>query len=389
MMVTRCIKRSCWLSIGIMVLLFVGLISAIVVKTVRKGYVCDTLYNATKTEIMKCKFEVALKTGYETFSDLFEYYDKTVNITGTQKQPQIQPQPSRKKRRLQESQDVSPFQLRSYKGFIDCLSDSNCGVVSKCYYNLDINEKYDSVAKRINGSVFVIKNYVPYHVDYFWDVYGCSAGENIDKIQHVRLAPNSAIHVDSLCYGVHTIRLYVDPNQYVYQEGEEEGEGSGYFTNASSLSQNPRIDELEPIFTTLSSSLECSKTQSCRYLSDVCFGKPDASDRCNNYRMACNYFSDVDESAKNYCLQDCFYLHHSACIPPNATLKSEALVQWVCRGGGIEGSSVDGHINSGPIIVVSVSFCTVVVMLVGTCVSLHSHKRKLMLADMSKNAEYF
>lgn len=397
MFVCRCIKNTFWLSVGIMFILFIGFVSTVVVKTVRKGYVCDTLYNATKAEILKCKAEVAMKTGYDTLSDLFDYYDKNVNITGTQKTPVVPKPPSvpdddndkednqTTKRHAFEISADAPVKLRSYKNFIDCMSDSNCGIISKCYYDLNINEKYNSNVEHINGSVFVIKNYVPYHVDYFWDVYGCGEGgeETASKVFHARLSPNSAVHVDSLCYGVHTMRLYVDPNQYVY------GEGVKLYTNASTLSDNPTIDELEPILTVLSSNLECSRAQSCRYLSDVCFAKSDTSDRCETYRMACNYFSDVDESAKDYCLQDCFYMHHPTCIPPNATLKTESLVQWVCRGGGIEGSPVDGNINSGPIIALSVLFSTACVMLVGTCVSLHTYKRKLMAAEKATISNYF
>lgn len=381
MIVCNAIKKIFWLSVGIMFLLFIGFVSTIVVRTTREDYMCDTLHNATKFEIVGCEVEIAMRNGYEVLGDLFNYYDKNTNITGTQSTTDVENEdkshenpdhtPIEKKR---NELTLSSTALRSHRDFIECISNSDCGIVPKCYYDLSVNKKYNLPIDNINGSIFIIKNYVPFHVDYFWDAHGCDniIKNNLPKLNHVRLTPNSAVYIDSLCIGVHTLQLYIDPNQTVSSED------SKMYTNISSLASNPNLNDLEPISTVLSSNLECAKQQACRYLNTVCFSNIDESERCEYYGAACNYFTDTDESAKNYCLQDCFYLHHPTCIPPNATLKSESIVQWVCQGGGIEGSSVDGNINTGPVIALAVAFSTAVVMLVGTCVSLHSQKRKLV-----------
>lgn len=361
-----------------MFLLFAGFVSTIVVRTVRKGYICETVPNTTKMEVLKCKGEIAFENGYVVLRDLFEYYDRNVNITGSQQTSQNNTPPLEvpfTSKRSTEELPIFPIKLKSYKSFIDCISDSNCGIVSKCYYNLNINEAFRINSTNVNGSIFVIKNYVPFYVDYFWDVYGCVDNPNSD-VYHARMAPNSIIYLDSSCVGTHTLRLYVDPNQYVYEDNNNQ-----LYTNTSSLALSPTIDELEPILTVLASNIECARLQTCRYLNNVCFSTSDNIIRCEQYRAGCNYFTDLDETAKEYCLQDCFYLHHPNCIPPNTTLKSEALVQWVCRGGGLEGSSVDGEIHSGPVIALSLLFTTSMVVLIGTCTSLHTYKRKLMVAE--------
>jgi hypothetical protein len=274
MPIVSAFKKICWTSVAIAVLLFVGLISIIVVKTTEKTSVCEKLANISKYEVLKCKGALAYDSSKETMENLFQFYDENTNVTGTQK-PKPKPEPEPKKnpsngdsRRKIKKRTPETYNLIEYEPFLKCLTDVNCGIISKCAYDIEykttrhsniINqshiEKDGAYMTNVYGSLYVIKNYVPYIVDYYWFIVGIN--DEIIKqygnktLHKVRMQPNSALYIDSRIISNHHIQVYLDERQTITTDGEK------YQTNVLELSGVTDSTSLNGMSTITSPGVEC------------------------------------------------------------------------------------------------------------------------------------
>lgn len=397
MPVVSLFKRACWFSVAVAVLLFIGLLSIIIIKTNNKSSQCNALTNATKFDVLKCKGELAYDSSKETMESLFNFYDENTNITGTQ-----QTKPPQKRttddRRI-EKKTISPetHVLTEYEPFLKCLTDVNCGIVSKCAYDIeykttnptptpigeddnttDTTAHTDAYMTNVYGSLYIIKNYVPYIVDYYWIIIG---DEEEIKKQHgnttlhkVRMQANSALYIDTRIVSKHHVKVYFDERQTITTDGVR------YQTNLLELPNLTDDAKLNGMSTITSPGVECQKYQACKYLSGVCFANNLGGTRCYKYQEACKFFYDSDRSVKDYELVDYFYTYYPSCIPPNATINPNEISDWVCRGGGISGSGV-GTISSTPVIVLSLLLCASIVAHVTIGFSYYKFKRTINNTD--------
>jgi|694.fasta_scaffold48055_2 hypothetical protein len=387
MPVVSFIKKSCWVSVAVAIILFVGLISIIVVKTNRNGSKCEGVRNASKFDILKCKGELAYDSSKETLENLFDFYDENTNITGTQ-QSHPAPSPNNENHRKKRDIGTTSFKLVEYEPFLKCLTDVNCGIISKCMYDIEYASQTDGMLKNnskidvIYGSLYVIKNYVPYAVDYYWMIIGNNA-EIYEKygnktLHKVRMQPNSALYIDSRLISKHHIKVYFDERQEIITDGEH------YKTNVHELPNIVDNGFLSGLSTINSPGIECQKYQACKYLTGVCFANDLNGDRCYEYQDACRFFYDADRSVKDYELIDYFYTYYPSCVPPNATINPEEISDWVCKGGGISGSSV-GHINSTPVVVLSLLLFASITVHVAAVYAYYNFKKKIINYDPSFN----
>lgn len=397
-------KKICWFSVAVAVLLFVGLISIIVVKTNEKTSVCEKFINVSKYEVLKCKGSLAYDSSKETMENLFQFYDQNTNVTGSQKknrEPEPEPQPSpkdAKNRKRDDKKSPETHLLIEYEPFLKCLTDVNCGIISKCAYDIEYKttrqpnsvnqskiEKDGGYMTNVYGSLYIIKNYVPYTVDYYWFIVGVNddiAKQYGNKTLHkVRMQPQSAMYIDSRIISNHHIQVYLDERQTITTDGEK------YKTNILELSEVKDSASLNGMSTINSPGVECQKYQACKYLSGVCFANDLGDDRCYTYQDACRFFYDSDRTVKDYELVDYFYTYYPSCIPKNATINPTEISDWVCKGGGISGSDV-GKISSTPVIVLAILLSTSFVVHVACFYSFYKFKRTLGQLDTPYDVDY-
>ena len=267
---------------------------------------------------------------------------------------------SENKRHLQQYNN-KPEEISQDPKFIQCISQNKCGLQNKCSFKVQLpkvgsepkgsvnSEKRGSGSDEVfvSGHILVVKNSMDYSILYYWDILGEESGANdgshglFRNTNHSGLIyaePHSMKWIDTQYYDSHTIRLFIVNEKKM-----------GNKTRSESIS------DMESIQTLISSDEDCTFTQTCRLLLNVCYLSVDQR-RCNLYSSACNDFRDDDDIAKNMCIPECVYTYYSDVITKNEDMDSNTIVEWISRGGGIRGSGVDGSCNTGPVIGLSIAF---------------------------------
>lgn len=257
------------------------------------------------------------------------------------------------KRHLMQGKQSKPEEISQDPNFIKCISENKCGLQNKCSFKIPLPKKDDGESNEmiefVSGHILVVKNSMDYAILYYWDILGEETRsattngpqelfKNTNHSGLIYAEPHSMKWVDTRYYDSHTIRLFI--------------------VNEKKMENRTRPDsmnDVESIQTLISSDEDCTLSQTCKLLLNVCYLSSDQH-RCNLYSRACNNFKDDDDIAKNMCIPECLYTYYSEIIRKPEDIDSNIIAEWVSRGGAIRGSGVDGLCNTSPVIGLSIAF---------------------------------
>ena len=250
-------------------------------------------------------------------------------------------------------QDSAPKNVAQDEKFLHCMDEGNCGLENKCSFTLHGTKtepahnknNTDSMVNNpvtVSGHLVAIKNHMPYSVIFFWDILGFVPPEGHDpneKYNAVLCHPNTITYVDTKISGPHRVHLSV----------------STIGNDPSLLNGYPNPEYLEPIQTLIASGDECTKYQTCRLLDNVCYMASRGNLDCEGYKYVCNNFDDGDQVARDACIPECLYTYWPMRMEDFKEIDSEQVVDWISRGGGVKGSSVNGLCKTEVVVGLSIS----------------------------------